>query len=219
MIKINFPRSFSLESFLQTSSIDYTLDEGSENLKNYNNIPNSFLAESFSELSEAKLKINDISKIEKNNMTSVDMFEIEDFFKNEEKRDNDDITLDEIVKNFKFIFENRLFDNKILEDNLKIIIKILKGSDYNKKIHKNLIKATLTCTLKNLKKLELELKLIDFDEFYQKCQSLIEGLETENNFQFELDFSMNSFREEAINYLFRIKDFEEKKYLISLMID
>lgn len=218
MLKLTFPRSFSSESVFQTSSIDYTLDEGSESLKNF--ITNSFLAESFSELNETKLKINDISKIEKNNGNSLDVFEIEDLFKSEGRQGGiNDVTLNEIVRNLKLLFEKNLFGNRILEDNLTIIIKILEGSDFNKKLHKNLIKATLICTLKNLKRLEWELKLVDFDEFHQKCKVFIEGLEGEANFQFELDFLVNSFREEAINYLFRIKDFEEKKHLISLMID
>lgn len=131
--------------------------------------------------------------------------------------------LNEIVNDLNHFILN-MKKNKLIEDNFRIIINIIKGCNFQSEAHKYLLKYALFILKENLIKNESfhkEIKSlisVNFKELCKKCEVFTSNFLKIQDLHGELDLAHSSLREEAINYLFKIKNFEEKQSLMNILM-
>lgn len=129
-------------------------------------------------------------------------------------------------KCIEFVKEKEGKSNGILLDNLIIIRNIIKMCSEKSEVQKFLSKYVIALLKENLSKNEEFVSFFPFNEIEyakQLCDYVknveINGFGGNYVARFDVDLIKASFREEAISFLFRVKNFEEKQNLMNILMN
>lgn len=129
-------------------------------------------------------------------------------------------------KSIMFVKEKEGKSHGVLLDNLIIIRNIIKTCNEKSEVQRFLSKYVIALLKENLSKNEEFASFFPFNEIEyakQMCDYVksveINGLVGNYVAKFDVDLLKASFREEAISFLFRVKNFEEKQNLMNILMN